>query len=646
MSAYAGDERAHGRPVSPRRAGVLRPLAIDQVALAPGGFWGALQRRNAETTIPHAERWIERVGTVENFLPPAERSVPQRRGVLFTDSDAYKVLEAMAWEGGRARDPGLERRTARLTAIVERAVEDDGYVNTYWGAYEARDRYSDLQMGHELYCHGHLIQAAVAAARTGGPQSLVRAGVAAADHVCREFGPGGPREAICGHPEIELALVELYRVRGDERCLQTAAAMIERRGRGLLGEGPFGRAYYQDDLPVREAAVMRGHAVRALYLLAGAADVAAESGDTELLAAVERQWHATIARRTYITGGMGSRHEDESFGEDFELPPDRAYAETCAGVAAVMLAWRLLLATGDSRYADHIERTLHNVVLACPSRAGSAFFYTNPLQRRAPGTPPPPDSESRHAATGMRAPWFSVPCCPPNVARLLATLGGYAATVDDDGVQLHLYAAGRVSTDAATLALRTRYPWDGTVDVEIEATQAPPWTLSLRVPSWAGGATVTVGGRSRPAAPGVVRVRRAWRRGDVVRLELPVRPRWSVPAARIDAVRGCVAAERGPLVYCAESLATRDDAALDALVVDPVEAADERPVDGLEDAVGIAVRAREHRAGVACGWPYGGGDRGSAPPGAERRLTLVPYYLWANRGPSTMRVWLPAGRGR
>jgi DUF1680 family protein len=420
----------------------LRPLESGEVTIEDG-FWAAFQRRNGRRTIPHIERMLHAAGSVQNFLPPGERAAPERRGFPFCDSDVHKTIEAMAWELGRTGDAALRERIERLVAVVARALEDDGYLNTYWGAYEGRERYSDLQTGHELYCAGHLVQAAVA------------------DHVCGELGPGGPRPGICGHPEIEPALAELHRVTGDARHLETARALVDRRGHGLLGDGPFGPAYYQDDVPVRAAAVMRGHAVRALYLLAGAADVAVEAGDAVLLEAVERQWRATIARRTYVTGGMGARHRDEAFGDGFELPPEDAYAETCAGVAAVMLAWKLLLATGDVRYADQIERTLFNLVA------------------------------------------------------------------------------------------------------------------------------------------------------------LPVGVRWTAADPRVEATRGCAVAERGPLVYCAESLAAED---LGAVVVDPRSCA-EVDVDGLEGVPGVAAA----------------GERGA-------RLTLIPYHAWANRGPSTMRVWLPVRR--
>jgi DUF1680 family protein len=317
----------------------------------------------------------------------------------------------------------------RLRALVDRIApvqEPDGYLNTMFGRPGQAPRYRDLQWGHELYCFGHLIQAAIARGRTHGDDLLVEVAVRAADHVCEAFGPGGIA-SVDGHPEIELALAELARYTGDRRYLEQARLFVERRGHGVLGDIELGAAYYQDDVPVREADVLRGHAVRALYLAAGAADVAVDTGDDELLGAVTRQTLHTLARRTYLTGGMGAHHEGESFGQDFELPPDRAYSETCAGVAAVMLGHRLLLATGDPTYADAVERTLFNVVATSPADDGQAFFYTNTLHQRVPGAVPDPDVASPRASSDLRAPWFNVSCCPTNVARTFATLSAYVA---------------------------------------------------------------------------------------------------------------------------------------------------------------------------------------------------------------------------
>ncbi|KHL02744.1 glycoside hydrolase family 127 protein, partial [Sinomonas humi] len=282
--------------------------------------------------------------------------------------------------------------------------------------------------------YGHLIQAAIARGRTHGEDLLVTIARRAADHVCEAFGEDGIRR-VGGHPEIELALAEFARYTGERKYLEQARLFIERRGHGTLGPIPFGAQYFQDDVPVREARAMSGHAVRALYLAAGGIDVAVETGDEGLLGALASQTAMTTARRTYITGGMGAHHEGESFGADFELPPDRAYSETCAGVGSVMVHHRLLLARGDEHCADLIERTLYNVVCASPAADGESFFYTNSLHQREEGTPPAPDRASPRAASSLRAPWFEVSCCPTNVARTLASLAAYIATRTEDGIQ-------------------------------------------------------------------------------------------------------------------------------------------------------------------------------------------------------------------
>jgi DUF1680 family protein len=624
-------------PVAPSR-GRLRPLGLDEVRIT-GGFWARRREVNATATLDHCREWMERVGWIGNFRAAVEGRIQQgRRGREFADSDVYKLIEAMAWEGRH------DSEVAALTETVARAQEPDGYLGTAFGRPGQQPRYSDLEWGHELYCYGHLIQAGVAQARTGGEGELTKAARRAADHVCATFGRGGI-EGVCGHPEIETALVELARATGEQRYLDQAALFVDRRGHGTLADIEFGRAYYQDDIPVREATVLRGHAVRALYLAAGAVDVAVETGDDELLAAVTRQWEATVARRTYLTGGMGSHHRDESFGDDFVLPPDRAYSETCAGVASVMLSWRLLLATGEPRFADLAERTLFNVVAASPSEDGRAFFYANTLHRRRRGSVPPADTDSPRAESGLRAPWFAVSCCPTNVARTLAALPAQLATASDDGIQLHQYADAEITTslaggDRVALRVRTDYPSGGSVTVRIARSPDRPWALSLRVPAWTEGATaqlVDADGTRRTVTPGTATVARAFRPGDEIRLELPVAPRWIEPDPRIDAVRGTVAVQRGPLVYCAESVDLPDGREVDTVRVDP----DAEPVDGPDDTVvapgELAPPGEPHDQA----WPYRPAGQAAQPAAERNGVVLVPYHSWANRGPSTMRVWLP-----
>ncbi|WP_405968477.1 glycoside hydrolase family 127 protein [Streptomyces sp. NBC_00015] len=634
-------------PVAPSR-GRLRPLGLDEVRIT-GGFWARRRRTNATATLDHCRDWMERVGWIGNFRAAVEGRIHRdRRGREFADSDVYKLLEAMAWQAGQ--DPGgsLDTRIAVLTETIAPAQEPDGYLNTAFGRPGQQPRYSDLEWGHELYCYGHLIQAGVAQTRARGEGELAKIARRAADHVCATFGPGGI-EGVCGHPEIETALVELARATGEQRYLDQAALFVERRGHGTLADPEFGRVYYQDDLPVRQATALRGHAVRALYLAAGAVDVAVETGDDALLDAVVRQWETGVARRTYLTGGMGSHHRDESFGDDFVLPPDRAYSETCAGVASVMLSWRLLLATGEPRYADLAERTLFNVVATSPSEDGRAFFYANTLHRRRRGTVPSPDADSPRAESSLRAPWFAVSCCPTNVSRTLALLPGYLATADDHGIQLHQYADAEIATSLAgghgvALRVRTDYPTGGNVSVRIDRSPDRPWTLSLRVPAWTQGAPARLvgpDGARRAVAPGTATVTRLFRPGDEVRLELPVIARWITPDPRIDAVRGTAAVQRGPLVYCAESVDLPDGHEVDAVRVDPSAA----PQDGPDDTVlapGALVAPHDEPHDAT--WPYQPLGQAPAPPApaAERAgIVLVPYHSWARRGPSTMRVWLP-----
>lgn len=635
--------RTPAAPVLPR-TGRLRPLGLDEVRIT-GGFWADRQRTNAAVTLPHIAHWQEREGWMGNFDLAAAGRLPEgRRGREFSDSEIYKFLEAVAWELGRRPDPALEQLFRDRVARVAAAQEPDGYLNTNFGRSGQGARWSDLAWGHELYCLGHLFQAAVARERTapGADDGLLGVALRAADLVCEVFADGGI-ESVCGHPEVEVGLAELYRVTGEQRYLRQAGLFIDRRGRQTLPDQEWGRSYYQDDIPIRQAEVLRGHAVRANYLAAGAVDVAVETGDAELVGALERQWARTIARRAYITGGQGSRHQDEGYGDDWELPPDRAYAETCASIASSMFSWRLLLANGGPGYADQIERVLYNAIATAVSRAGDAFFYTNTLHLRAPGAEPDPDRVSPRADSGLRAPWFEVTCCPPNIARTLASLAGLLATVDADGLQLHQYAGCAISTvlddgTPVSVEVETRYPDDGRVRVRVAATATRPWTLTFRVPTWAAEAVVTyrpVAGPVRvvKGSPGTVAVTATFAEGDVLELQLPVAPEFVRSDPRIDAVRGCVAVQCGPVVYCAQSVAGDPDAVdLDELVVDP--ATPPRVGNG-----SVLVEA-SRRPGADDGWPYRAGDpRGGATKiGAVK---LIPYHDWGQDGPCTMRVWLP-----
>jgi DUF1680 family protein len=605
----------------------LRPLDPTGVRIL-GGLLGDRQRVNREVTILRGAEELERAGTLENLRLAAGRATGSRQGMVFSDSDVYKWLEAIAWEVGREPSAELEGLARETIELVAAAQEPDGYLSSYGQVFDPSWRFTDLEMGHELYCAGHLMQAGVAFVRATGDVSLLTVARRFADLIDEVFGDGGRAETD-GHPEVEAALVELYRQTGERRYLRLADTLTGRRGFGLFAGGRFDPRYYQDVEPVRDARSIVGHAVRALYLAAGVTDLYAETGDDALLASMLRQWDDLASTKTYLTGGVGSRHYDEAIGDSYELPPDRAYCETCAAIASIMWNWRLLLVTGESRFADLLERTLYNGFLAGLSLDGGSFFYSNPLQSR--------NGERRHR-------WNPVACCPPNIMRLLASLHHYLATTGDGGVQLHQYALSTIravvpGAGPVELAVETGYPWSGSVTVEVVACGDAEWTLSLRVPAWARGAAVD----GRPVAPGYAELTRRWRPGDRVVLELDVSPRLTAPNPRIDAVRGCLALERGPVVYCFEAadLPAGADLAEVALQTDTA-LGDSGPLEPLGGVPGVSVEGvvrdldewRQVEYVDVRELPRDG----AATPAP---LLAVPYFAWANRGDGGMRVWLP-----
>jgi uncharacterized protein len=601
----------------------LRPLGDGPVALAPEGLLGGWQALNRAATIDHCIERLEATGTLDNLRRLRDPSVGEFRGLRFADSDLYKTLEAVGWAGG------WSAWVDEVVALLRDVQDEDGYLNSWIQGVHPDQRWQRLEESHELYCAGHLIQAAVAVGR----DDLLAVARRFADLAVRRCEQRGEPD-LDGHPEIELALVALSRHSGDERYLALASAMVERRGHGLLAPQGFGPQYLQDHAPVREATEPVGHAVRQLYLAAGVTDVYLETGDASLLEAMELLWRRMYAEKTYVTGAHGSRHRDEAFGDPYELPPDRAYGETCAAIASFMWNWRLLLATGHGRYADEMERALYNAVAVSTSLDGCHFSYSNPLHLRAGHDGATEDAPSE------RLPWFACACCPPNVARLVASLHRYVATRDDDGIQLHHFTAGRVESETVALTMTTDYPWDGRLEIAVES---PPgeWTLSLRIPAWCETAAVTVDGEPVAATAdeaGYVRVRRAWSGRTAVVLELPMPVRVIAPHPRIDAVRGCVALARGPLVYCIEQ-ADHPGVAVEDLRIDP--AAPPAPV-AADPVLGVALVG----AGAALS---GAPDALYAPHGAPvtsapATLTAIPYFRWANRGPNAMRVWIPTVR--
>ncbi|GAA1684892.1 glycoside hydrolase family 127 protein [Fodinicola feengrottensis] len=605
--------------LGPAARATLRPMTEARIL---GGFWSRRKRANREVGIPAGLRQLEQAGNLANLRLAAGRTTGAYRGKYpFQDSDVHKWLEAAAWEFG----PSLETHAGHLVQLITQAQQPDGYLNSYYQVFKPQARFAELDFGHELYCAGHLIQAAVADARSSGGMALLAVACRLADHLDTVFGPDG-REGIDGHSEIETALVELYRQTGTTRYLDLARILVDRRGHGLIGDRSFPASYYQDHEPVRTAKTVAGHAVRQLYLNAGVTDIAIETGDGELGQAMERQWEDMVATRTYLTGGVGAHHDDESFGDPYELPPERAYCETCAAIASIQWSWRLLLLTGRSRYGDLIERTLYNGFAGSVSLDGKRYFYVNPLQVR-----------DDHPVTG-RQPWFKCACCPPNIMRLLSTVDHYAATSDQSGLQLHQYATGSYGGGPAQVRVRTRYPWEGTVSVEVSHTSDDPWTLSLRMPHWCRRASIVVNGVPLDIEPvdGYLRVTRGWTAGDVVVVDFQLLVRTTVADSRVDAVRGCAALERGPIVYCLEAVDQPPGVRLDDVVLDVATKTQWQP-DVLGGVVTVAAAGWVRERGDFSGWPYGVRSQ----LGERVSLLAVPYFAWGNRELGAMRVWIP-----
>ncbi len=604
----------------------LRSVPIGAVRMEDS-YWAPRLVQLREQTLPSQHAQLEETGRIDNFRRAAGKQDGEFAGIFFNDSDVYKWIEAACLSLACEPDARLDQRVDEVIAEVAGAQCENGYLNTYFMGERVSERWTDLRVRHELYCAGHLIQAAVAHHRATGRRPLLDVAVRFADHIDATFGPNG-LDGVPGHPELEMALVELARETGERRYLDLASFFIDHRGRGLIG----GQENVQDHLPFREMRDIVGHAVRAIYLNAGAADVVLETGEPALCEALERLWSSMVERRMYITGGVGARHAGEAFGDDYELPNDTAYAETCAAIASVMWNWRMLLATGEAKYADVMELALYNGAMAGLALDSEHYFYENPLSD---------DGDHRRVA------WFSCACCPPNIARLIPSVPGMIYSTSTEGLWVHLYASSaaeiRVHEHSVRIRQRTGYPWDGEVHFDVDTDEPCKFSMMLRIPEWCDHAVVTVGEeavQTSVTAGEYCAFEREWRPGDrlTLSLSMPVRTVLAHPA--IDAVAGRAALARGPVVFCFEQ-ADQSDADIRtarlALNTEPAVV----PGDGvLEGVPAIAADGTASDPGAWATRPYvaAGQDRAT-----RRRATLraIPYAFWANRDPGPMRVWLP-----
>lgn len=643
-----------------------RPLALGKVSIQDG-FWSDYIRLVREVVVPYQwEALNDRVGeaepshAIQNFKIAAGVEQGTFYGMVFQDSDVTKWLEAVGYLLETGPDPELERLADGIVELIAKAQQPDGYVNTYFTIKEPDNRWTNLAECHELYCAGHLIEAAVAYHKATGNKTILNVACRFADYIDSVFGPETEkRKGYDGHQEIELALVKLYHTTGCDKYLALSRYFIEQRGaqpsfyeqewekRGRTVHFPqlsivHDLEYSQAHRPAREQDQAVGHAVRVVYMCTAMADIAAETGDADLLNACRKLWNNIVTRRMYITGGIGSMARGESFTQDYDLPNDTVYAETCASIGLIFFAHRMLQIEPDSRYANVMERALYNTVVSGISRDGKRFFYVNPLEvypAQLAG------NKNYEHVRPQRQGWFGCACCPPNIARLLASLGQYIYTVRDAAVYVHLYVGGEaeIEVDGTLVKIeqKSRYAWDGQTRFEVKASRAAAFTLALRIPDWCGGMELFINDtpyllKTGDIVNGYARISRVWQSGDSVDIAftMPVRRMKSHPLIRYNA--GKVALQRGPFIYCLEE-ADNGEQLYQLTLPSTSELKTAFDPDLLGGLQTITAAGRRY---VSVGWQDELYRQDAEWQAQEVELRFVPYFAWANRGEGEMSVWL------
>ena len=621
----------------------LKTVPVHAVEIEPG-FWSRRRDINVESSIPSMHDQLIAHGRMDNFLRLTNQSAAPQVGPYYSDSDIYKWMEAVGFVLQSGDRPELRRTTEGMIRAVVAVQEPSGYLNTYYVGEHKSERMlpHSQQVGHELYCLGHMLQGAIAFYRATGDPTLLNAGIRFVDDfVLPNYGPGpNQKPIVAGHPEIEMSLIELYRTTGNRRYLDLAGYILH--GDDRIPLKPREIVYMYCGIPFTSRTKLEGHAVRAMYACCGATDYYLETGDPAYLETLNTLWHDLSEHQMYITGGVGARSEGEAFGDAYELPNARAYGESCAAIGNMMWNWRMLSATGESRFADVMERALYNGINSGMSLDCKLYCYRNPLAHD-------PTSGDK-----IRNPWYDTTCCPPNLERTFASLPGYFYSIADDGVYVHLYDNSTMnwrlaSGTAIKLTQKTSYPWEGTIRLSVVPATAEVFTVYVRIPGWSRKSTVKVNGEAvEGVVPGrYLPIRRSWKGNDVVEIALDMEPRAvkANPAVTEDTAR--IAMQRGPVVFCMEQL---DQAA----GKDPrdfyfytaragVHGTAKYEPDLLNGVVTLQqpgsytappatqpLYESETATGVA-----------SAQPGGPTTLRLIPYYAWANREESAMQVWIP-----
>lgn len=618
----------------------LRDIPVHAVTIQ-SGFWAQRRETNVNKSIPSMHDLLEANGRMNNFRRLAGKSTAAQSGPVYSDSDVYKWIEAAGFVLQSGDRPQLRATVEKMVDEIVAVQEPSGYLNTYYvDAHKPERMLTKTQTtGHELYNIGHMLQGGIAYYRATGDRKLLDAGIRFVDDfLMPNYGPAPKQPIVSGHPEIELALIELYRITGDKRQLDLAGYILHGDERMKLAEERT--IYMFSGTPFTARTRLEGHAVRAMYACCGATDYYMETGDPAYWKALSTLWNDLTATKMYVTGGVGSRSDGEAFGNAYELPNDRAYGESCAAIGNMMWNWRMLAATGEARFTDVIERALYNGINSGMSLDGTLYCYRNPL--------------AFDPATGekIRNPWYDTTCCPPNLERTFASLPGYFYSTSSDGVYVHLYDISELDWHLENgvglkVSQKTNYPWDGQVEITVRPAQSSDFTLYLRIPGWADSARVTVNGKGVTGAkPGeYLAIRRSWAPGDIIglRMELPVQMLEANPQVADDT--GRVAIQRGPLVYCMEEIDQPDGVSITDLAVSPGAAPGMQfQSEFKNDLLGGVVVLRH--AGVAYDQSASRHALYSRYNSRQRQsrsvpLTFIPYYAWSNRQQTAMQVWTP-----
>ena len=572
-------------------------------------FWNSILQRHRETTLDVCIDQIEQqTGRIRNFDAVANGG-SVHSGIYFDDSDVYKALEGMAYSLCLYPDSRLEQKCDEWIDKIARAQRPDGYLNTYYTITGLQNRWTDMDM-HEMYCAGHLIEGAVAYYQATGKRKLLDVAIRLADHILTEFGPG-KRHWVPGHEEIELALVKLYKQTGDKRYLDGAKWLLEERGHGYgrnSDDRQWDKVYHQDDMPVKDMHDIGGHAVRAMYLYCGMADVAACTQSKDYINALTTLWEDVVLRNMYITGGIGSSRHNEGFTKDYDLPNKEAYCETCASVGMVLWNWRMNQMSGDAKYIDILERSLYNGVLAGYSLRGDKFFYVNPLE-----------SDGGH----HRQSWYGCACCPSQICRFIPSVGNYIYGKTDDAFFVNLFVGSSTTLsekDNAVIHQTTGYPWNGDVNLSIQTDKRFSKAICLRIPQWCHSYRITVNNRPIKVKTenGYAIISRKWKNGDTISLSLDMPVELVFADSQVSENKGKCAIQRGPIVYCME------------------EQDNSHCYDNTQISRSTTI-SHEFRYDMLNGVEIIKTNDGTV---------FVPYYSWDNRKPCRMKVWLPYNTSR